>query len=148
MSTITRGSEARAEFWRPAVDVSPSASATSDAKICARCSSELLSGAHFCHVCGAASSHAFAKPRLTVFLKLWSLLKRAHATLALNTLSLIAFSAAMLCLLAAAFTSAVFQVQSVLDWQAIQAWRIQWLLAAIAALVAGLLLKRSHSTRD
>jgi len=31
----------------------------------------------------------------------------------------------------------------VLEWEAVQAFRIQWLLAAVAAFVAGLLLKKS-----
>jgi len=148
MSTITRASEARAEFWRPSVEVERQAPAVTEPKICAHCSTELMTGAHYCHVCGAAGSHAFAKPHLTFFWKFWSLLKRARAALALNGLSLAAFCSAMFCLLAAVFTGALYQVQSVLDWQAIQVWRIQWLLAAIAALLAGLLLRRSPSARD
>jgi len=146
MSTISRASDIRAEFWRPSVEVERSAPA--DAKICAHCSNELLSGAHYCHVCGAASSQAFAKPRINFFLKVQVLLKRAHAALALNGLSLMAFGAAAFCLLAAVLTGVLYQVQSVLDWQAIQVWRIQWLLAAIAALLAGLLLRRRDSARD
>ena len=148
MSTISRASDIRAEFWRPSVEVERSAPATTDAKICAHCSNELLSGAHYCHVCGAASSQAFAKPRISFVLKVRVLLKRAHAALALNGLSLVAFGAATFCLLAAVLTGVFYQVQSVLDWQAIQVWRIQWLLAAIAALLAGLLLRRRDSTRD
>ena len=148
MSTISRASDIRAEFWRPSVEVERPALATTDAKICAHCSNELLSGAHYCHVCGAASSQAFAKPRINFFLKVRVLLKRAHAALALNGLSLVSFGAAMFCLLAAALTGVLYQVQSVLDWQAIQVWRIQWLLAAIAALLAGLLLRRRDSARD
>ena len=148
MSTITRTSEARAEFWRPSVEVENHQQVASEPKICAHCSTELMANARYCHVCGAAGSHAFAKPRLTFLLKSWSLLKRTQAALALNGLSLVAFCSAMFCLIAAVFTGAVYQVQSVLDWQAIQMWRIQWLLAAIAALLAGLLLQRSRSARD
>ena len=148
MSTISRASDIRAEFWRPSVEVERPAPATIDIKICAHCSNELLSGAHYCHVCGAAGSQAFAKPRINLFLKVRVLLKRAHVALALNGLSLVAFGAAMFCLLAAVLTGVLYQVQSVLDWQAIQVWRIQWLLAAIAALLAGLLLRRRDSARD
>jgi hypothetical protein len=39
----------------------------------------------------------------------------------------------------------VFSAATVLDWQAVQVWRIQWLLAAVAAFVAGILLKRTAS---
>jgi hypothetical protein len=38
--------------------------------------------------------------------------------------------------------SVFFSARTVLDWQAIQLWRIEWLLAAVAAFVAGCLLKR------
>lgn len=36
------------------------------------------------------------------------------------------------CLLGALLTSAFFGQQTVLDWQAVQLWRIEWLLAGIA----------------
>ncbi len=38
--------------------------------------------------------------------------------------------------------SVFFSGQTALDWQAIQLWRIEWLLAAVAAFVAGCLLKK------
>jgi len=30
-----------------------------------------------------------------------------------------------------------------IDWQAVQLWRIEWLLGAVAAFVAGCLLKKA-----
>jgi hypothetical protein len=36
----------------------------------------------------------------------------------------------------------VFNPTTLVDWQAIQLWRIEWFLAAIAILLAGLLLKK------
>jgi hypothetical protein len=44
---------------------------------------------------------------------------------------------------AAVFVGAVYAVQNVADFQAVQFWRMQWLLASIAFFVAGVLLKRS-----
>jgi len=38
--------------------------------------------------------------------------------------------------------SVFFSVRTTLDWQAIQMWRIEWLLAAVAAFGAGCLLKK------
>jgi hypothetical protein len=38
--------------------------------------------------------------------------------------------------------SVFFSVRTALDWQAIQLWRIEWLLAAIASFLAGCLLKK------
>jgi len=37
-----------------------------------------------------------------------------------------------------------FTAATVLDWQAVQLWRIEWLLGAAVAFVAGILLKKSH----
>jgi hypothetical protein len=36
----------------------------------------------------------------------------------------------------------VFTATTVLDWQAVQVWRIEWLLAAAVAFLAAILLKR------
>jgi hypothetical protein len=38
--------------------------------------------------------------------------------------------------------SVFFSVRTMLDWQAIQLWRIEWLLASIAAFLVGMLLKK------
>jgi hypothetical protein len=48
----------------------------------------------------------------------------------------------VLCVVGALAVSVFFSARTVLDWQAIQLWRIEWLLAAVAAFVAGCLLKR------
>jgi hypothetical protein len=46
------------------------------------------------------------------------------------------------CILGAIAVGFVFTVQNLVDWQAVQIWRIQWLLAAAAAFIAGILLKK------
>ena len=63
--------------------------------------------------------------------------------LGLSTASLIAFSIGLLCLLAVMGVGIVYTVQSFADFQAIQYYRVQWLLAAVAAFMAGLLLNRN-----
>jgi hypothetical protein len=45
-------------------------------------------------------------------------------------------------MVAALLTGFIFSAATVLDWQAVQLWRIEWLLAAIALFVAGILLKK------
>lgn len=47
----------------------------------------------------------------------------------------------IVCLLGALLTSAVFGQQTVLDWQAVQLWRIEWLLAGIALFVLARVLQ-------
>ena len=47
------------------------------------------------------------------------------------------------CMLAAAIVGFIYKADTLLDWQAIQIWRIEWLLGASAALLAGILLKKA-----
>ncbi len=67
--------------------------------------------------------------------------------LGLSMASLIAFFAGLGCLLAAIAVGVIYSVQSLADFQAIQSWRMQWLLAALVAFVAGILLKQAGSTK-
>jgi hypothetical protein len=60
----------------------------------------------------------------------------------LPTASLIAFFAGLGCVLGAIGVSLVYKAQNFVDFQAIQMWRIEWLLAATASFVAGILLKK------
>jgi len=53
-----------------------------------------------------------------------------------------AFVLGALCLIGALAVGIFFSARTALDWQAIQLWRIEWLVAAIAAFVAGCLLKK------
>jgi hypothetical protein len=62
--------------------------------------------------------------------------------LGLTTPAVIAFLVGLLCVVGALAVSVFFSVRTVLDWQAIQLWRIEWLLASVAAFVAGCLLKK------
>jgi hypothetical protein len=62
--------------------------------------------------------------------------------LGLNTPATAAFVIGALCLLGAMSVSLFFTARTPLDWQAIQMWRIEWLMAAIAAFVGGCLLKK------
>lgn len=59
----------------------------------------------------------------------------------LPTASLIAFVIG-LCCVAGALAVGFINVKTLVDWQAIQFYRGEWLLAAIAAFVAGILLKK------
>jgi hypothetical protein len=43
---------------------------------------------------------------------------------------------------AAVMTGLVYSANTLVDWQAVQTWRIEWLLAAAVAFIAGILLKK------
>jgi len=59
----------------------------------------------------------------------------------LPTASLVAFVVGMSCV-AGALLVGLLTAKTFIDWQAIQFYRAEWLLAATAAFVAGILLKR------
>jgi hypothetical protein len=134
---------AQHEFWRPPA-VQPSADAPALVGACYRCGAEFMVGARFCHVCGAARQAEEEAPAI----RRWTRHLEFHNIqnwLGLRTASLIAFFIGLGCGLAALVASFIFSVHSVLEWQAVQMYRIQWLLAAIVAFAAGMLLKRKES---
>ena len=83
------------------------------------------------------------KQTLTHLCRCWANLvldiKRAFG---LPTASLTAFLLGIGCALAALLVGFIFSANTVLDWQAVQMWRIEWLLAAVACFVAGILLRQ------
>ncbi len=67
----------------------------------------------------------------------------------LPTPSLVAFFIGLGCVAGAVGVSLVYKAQNFVDFQAIQMWRIEWLLAATASFVAGILLKKpSNNNHD
>jgi hypothetical protein len=67
--------------------------------------------------------------------------------LGLTTASLIAFFAGLGCI-AGALLVGLLTVKTLVEWQAVQIYRAEWLLGATASFVAGILLKRSPSGRS
>jgi len=124
-------------FWQPP---SPAASSEVPAEVCPNCNTEFAVGARFCHVCGAQredrpGTSSSGSSQVRDF-------RTIRDSLGLTIASLLALIAGVVCILIAAGIGLMYTATTTLDWQAIQMWRIQWLLAAIAAFVAGILLKR------
>src|SRR5438876_6184757 len=69
----------------------------------------------------------------------------SRGRIGLPTSSLVAFIIGVGCVLGAITVGLIFTAQTVLDWQAVQVWRIEWLLGSAAAFLAGILLKKSAS---
>jgi hypothetical protein len=61
-----------------------------------------------------------------------------------TTGSLIALFLGSACVIAAILTGFLYSATTVLDWQAVQVWRIEWLLAALAMFAGGLLLRKKQ----
>jgi hypothetical protein len=133
--------DAEHEFWRaplaPAVTPTPSAPVLTET--CSRCNTEFIMGAGFCHSCGGArelESHSQVRS-WTRYLEFQNIKER----LGLPTLALIAFLTGLGCLLCAVCVGLIFSAATVLDWQAVQLWRIEWLLGAAACFLAAILLR-------
>jgi hypothetical protein len=60
----------------------------------------------------------------------------------LSTAALIAFMIGLGCVAGAIGVSFFYRASNLVEFQAIQMWRIEWLLAATASFVAGILLKK------
>jgi len=147
------------------------------AEACPKCGTEFLLGSRFCHTCGgkrplvmSASDRADAAAAARVWQQTvdrvgttlsaipWKQIKfpgwfsnlHFHAIksrLGLPTASLIAFIVGLGCVAGALLVGLFFNAKELMDWQAIQFYRAEWLLGATAAFVAGILLKK-HSSND
>ncbi len=132
------------EFWRPPVqNIEYQQEIRPSLEVCSRCSTEYVLGSRFCYVCGAkrAGETDTGKASSLRFLDIRFL---AHG-LGLTIASLVAFIIGIICFTAAVATGFIYTANTVLDWQAVQVWRIEWLLAAAVALIAGMLLKRTDN---
>lgn len=148
MAEVVR--DASKEFWRPPLTHSATPGAAM-VEACDGCGTEFMAGAGFCYVCGTSrEARPSTAPRAGGSFSFLSFLEfhRLKQGLGLSEASLIAFCIGVGCLLAVLAVSMIYGAQNLADFQAIQSYRIQWLLAALAAFVAGILLKKSSSTRN
>jgi hypothetical protein len=162
--------DAQQEFWRPPAPVegvaAASVAAPTMAETCSHCGTEFLVGSRFCHACGgrraqlaiagtgrvwsdgmtwlrgAAQDFSFPKVCAPPWLR-YLHFHEIKRWVGLPTASLVAFMIGLGCIAGAICVSFIYKAQTFADWQAIQFWRIEWLLGATAAFVVGILLKRS-----
>ena len=141
------------------------------AEACPRCGTEFLLGSKFCHSCGGRRPEAISSSALAdaealaglwervigrtqlaiagfswskVHFPAWMRLLHFHeikSRVGLPTGSLIAFVIGLACV-AGALLVGLLTAKTLVDWQAIQYYRAEWLLAATASFVAGILLKK------
>lgn len=138
MADVVR--DAQHEFWRPPV-APDGATRAGLAEVCDGCTAEFMVGSLFCHVCGASRE---ARPSSTAHWALYLQFHNIKRALGLSTAALCAFVVGIACLMMAAVAvGMLYNVQTFNDFQAVQLYRMQWLLGAIAAFAAGLLLKKT-----
>jgi hypothetical protein len=153
-------------------DETTPASTLTMAPACNRCGSEFLLGAGFCHSCGMRrppAVSAAAQADATIIANVWeqavdgfqalvgncqklrfpSWLRYLHFheikhRIGLSTAAFVSFLIGLGCI-AGALLVGLLTAKTYVDWQAIQLYRAEWLLAATAAFVAGILLKKPSS---
>jgi hypothetical protein len=127
------------EFWRAPMSSSIAVAGPERSATC-RCGTEFIVSSLYCHACGTHRPDLNAE-RPTPIPSLAELASLGER-LGLTTPAIIAFLLGVLCIAAALAVSLVFSAHTQLDWQAIQLWRIEWLIASVAAFAAGCLLKK------
>ncbi|MGH9494254.1 MAG: zinc ribbon domain-containing protein [Candidatus Sulfotelmatobacter sp.] len=171
MAEVAQGTQQ--EFWRPPSPTIADApvvlqAVPSLATACSRCGTEFLTGSRFCHSCGTSRLEAHSAEHADGFIPVawshvihasqvvWEALRKIEFpswlrylhfheiknSVGLPTASLIAFVIGLGCV-AGALLVGLLTARTLIDWQAIQFYRGEWLLAATAAFVAGILLKKS-----
>ena len=140
MSDLVR--DAQQEFWRP-----PLAKQSAEpvmAEACRRCGTEFMVGAAFCHICGLGRHRASATPSdsWTSHFRFLHVLEFSSVQkwFGLPLTSMCAFLLGVAFLIVAR-SMGLMSVHDNTDFEAVQLWRIQWLMAACAAFLAGILLK-------
>lgn len=135
--------EDRQEFWKPAIVPPVEGHEIQEASAgCPTCGIEIIEG-HACPRCSRAGAETSAVRGDTGLSRSWrALVDQWRQASGRNLAATAALVAGGACVVTAAATSLFFKPTNFLDWQAVQIWRIEWLLAAIAILLAGILLKK------
>ena len=123
------------EYWRPAdPEVARAIDVTVKEAFCWHCGTPYSTAAAFCHACGNARSGG---PQLVPPVERKATALRFRLPLA----CIVFFIVAVACFAAALLTGVVYRTDTLIDWQAVQTWRIEWLLAGCGAMLTAILLK-------
>jgi zinc ribbon protein len=126
------------EYWRPAdPEVARAIDVTVKEAFCWNCGTPYSAAAAYCQACGSARSGgpqaAPAAGRKTPALRL-----------RLPLVCLVFLIVGLGCFAAALLTSAIYRTDTLVDWQAVQVWRVEWLLAGCGAMLAAIVLRLGH----
>ncbi len=143
---MPQASPSSQEYWRPAnPDFVRLFEPTPAAVACWRCGAEYSPAARFCHMCGCSRDASMRSDSLLSEKKSLGQQTRTRPfpfRLPLPLTSLLCFVLGIACLAGAGLMGVIYKTDTLVDWQAVQTWRIEWLLAASAAMLAGILLKK------
>jgi hypothetical protein len=144
MQETLREMETRQEFWRPAQE-QLHANAIAPTQMCAQCGADYVLGSRFCHVCGAGRDKS-TRERSSSLVEKMAFVTRIPEALTLSIASTVLFVVGALCAITAIVVGFIYSATTLVDWQAVQIWRMEWMLGAIVAMLAAILLKSSGRT--
>ena len=151
-------------YWKPVLDYEHWESATPESKsqqpaaaasalaepairhdLCHSCGAEFVVDSPYCRMCGDAKD-AGRRARKSS----WRELDFYHLRqrLGLSVGAMVCFIAGLGCIGAAIATGFLYTATTLVDWQAIQAWRSEWLVASGVAFICGILLNSRRATRQ
>ncbi len=135
------------EYWRPAPTLgkqfhAQGFQAQGVEAFCAICGTKYAAGARFCHVCGLGREDDIHAAKHSAWMD-WMDFARIRKVSGLSTVSLILVLAAAIFMMATLMTGLVYNTATIADWQAVQTWRIEWLLATVVALLGAMLFKKA-----
>jgi hypothetical protein len=148
MAEFRRGTSE--EYWRPATASGAAferqgLQTVGSAELCSICGTPYPVGARFCNQCGLnrqaaplAASHKLKWNPLSDWLDLDGVRERTG----LSAISLVLAALAVICMLATIMTGLLYTTATLAEWQAVQTWRIEWLLASVASLLGAILFKK------
>ena len=115
--------------------------------LCHHCGAEFVVDSPFCRMCGRAKDEASMAPEHK---SLWRAVDfyQLRRNLGLSIGAMICFILGVACVGAAIATGFIYTANTLVDWQAIQAWRCEWLIAAGVVFVCGILLNSRKTTQS
>jgi ribosomal protein L40E len=141
-------------YWKPVLDYEHWEDATSQSSapassagpvltqpavrhdLCHKCGAEFVVDSPYCRMCGTAREGSDHRAKNHGWLDFYQLRRKLGLTVG-ATLCLVV---GLICIGGGLATGFIYTANTLVDWQAIQAWRAEWLLAAGVSFVCGILL--------
>jgi hypothetical protein len=139
------------EHWEPETPASQTSTATIAPEpavrhdLCQHCGAEFVVDSPFCRMCGRAKDSVPREKKSAWNAVDFSWLQRQ---LGLSLGAMICFVVGLGCIGAAIATGFIYTANTLVDWQAIQAWRSEWLVGAGVAFICGILLNNRKTNQS
>jgi hypothetical protein len=131
------------EYWRPADPATARIARPILAEgSCPDCGAEYSPGARFCHICGNERNRRPAVAPAPMTFADFCDVAMIRRRFGLSVPCVVLFILGIVCLVIASGIGILYKPETLVQWQAMQFWRVEWLLGAVAAMLAGILLKK------